>query len=351
MPDFYSTTHCCKTCERGEACEGTPQESGWCRCVGIPKTWIRSVRLPGAQSPVHFICHVPPRALEEDGKDALFPAVLFLHGAGTYLYPETLWVEVRDIVEKNSVAREKFIVAAAVGSLGEPIVAPSTRRTKRDRCGNDVAYVEKFHSELIWEAFVELCAHPFAPGVRADPRRLAAMGYSMGGQAVWDLACFHGQSLAAAVPFACACYWDDGVWDRIGEVERNLKHLALRQHSGEKDWYAYAPRDFEWIARVRGYDATPEEKALALTNGVSAQSTYWRKSADTDDAEGNDRVDMSDDSNGGSAPLELHLMSGTSTVHCCWEEVLHDEPGFGLFTWLLEQKLRTSTDSEETAMV
>merc|ERR1712232_1291297 len=167
--------------------------------------------------------------------------------------------------------------------------------------------------------------------------RLAAVGYSMGGQAVWDLACFHGQSLAAAVPFACACYWDDDVWDRIDEVEKNLKHVALRQHSGERDWHAYAPQDFKWIARIRGYSARPVEKTLELENGVVAQSSYWGKASSVEDAEGPITVEARVEFDRTSVPLELHLMSGTRTVHCCWEEVLHDEPGFGLFTWLLKQ--------------
>merc|ERR1712232_1048519 len=134
----------------------------------------------------------------------------------------------------------KFIFVAAVGSVSEPIVIPNPYRMKRDRSGSEVAYVEKFDARKVWKYFLELCAKPFQPGLRADPTRLSAMGYSMGGQAVWDLAVYRGDSLAAAVPFACACVWDDDSWERIREVKNNLMHLSLRQHSGERDWYAYA---------------------------------------------------------------------------------------------------------------
>merc|ERR1712039_245 len=100
-------------------------------------------------------------------------------------------------------------------------------------------------------AFRLLCKRRFIGGVRADPSRLTVMGYSMGGQAAWDLAHLHGRALAAVVPFACACVWPEDASERLEEFKANLMLLPLRQYSGEEDWYAYSWPDFKWISGFR----------------------------------------------------------------------------------------------------
>jgi len=274
-----------------------------------------------------------PAGIENsDGQNKLLPAILYLHGAVTYLYPETLWWEVRDIVERNRVVREQFVVLAAVGSLGEPLAVRSNTRIKRDRCGREVAYVDCFDTQNVWNAFRVLCSEPLQKGIQIDPARISVIGYSMGGQAAWDLAIRFGPSLAAVVPFACACKWDNDSWDHIEEIQSALRMLPIRQYSGESDTGAYSLHDFAWLASARGFQ-TVQESSVNSVSGVSARVLQWGKECNKYE-EGNGTCS----SETSVALLELYLMSGTRTAHCCWEEVLHDEEGFGLFSWLLDQR-------------
>merc|ERR1712217_216912 len=170
------------------------------------------------------------------------------------------------------------------------------------------------------------CASPISPGIRADPSRLCVMGYSMGGQAAWEIARNHGHALAAVCPFACASVWDEDGGDQ-SQIKDTLMNLAIRQYFGEADLKAYSWDDFMWIGRFRGLQLQ-QERAIEALNGISARSYCWEKNNET----GGDTWCASD------APLQLNLMNGTRTAHCCWEEVLHDEPAFGLFTWLSQQR-------------
>eukprot|EP00913_Durusdinium_trenchii_P009669 g9086.t1 len=102
----YSYTHCCQPCEQGQS---THAES-WA-CAGVPSALFRSVKLNSGLQ--HYLLHDP-------GGDSL-PVVLFLHGANTYIYPETLWWDVEKLVEKNEIVRDGFIVIAPFGSMGETL--------------------------------------------------------------------------------------------------------------------------------------------------------------------------------------------------------------------------------------
>ena len=63
--------------------------------------------------------------LHNPGGAKPLPVLLFLHGAHTYIYPETLWWDIEKLLENNRTAREEFIVIAPFGSVGEPVVHPS----------------------------------------------------------------------------------------------------------------------------------------------------------------------------------------------------------------------------------
>merc|ERR1719329_263056 len=128
---WYSRTHCCLPCERGQGHDPDP----W-MCAGTPSLYFREVALPSGLK-AHCLVHVP-----KDAHGA--PAALFLHGGVTYVYPETLWWDLRNLLEENAVVRERFVVVAPFACVGEPLARISEYRTKADRFGNVVKYVDDF---------------------------------------------------------------------------------------------------------------------------------------------------------------------------------------------------------------
>ena len=103
----YSHSHCCQSCERGG-----PHGEKWL-CAGVPAALFQSVELntTGVQQLQHYLLHDPGGPLR--------PVLLFLHGANTYIYPETLWWDLMGLVSNNQALRENFIIIAPFGSVGE----------------------------------------------------------------------------------------------------------------------------------------------------------------------------------------------------------------------------------------
>merc|ERR1712060_757448 len=98
-------------------------------------------------------------------------------------------------------------------------------------------------------------------------------------------------------------------------------HLSIRQYSGEADCHAYSWKDFNWIGRFRGLPDI-QEKSIEATNGVvTARSSRWGQATAKDGEAGDD--EQPEPQCWSEAPLELNLMNGTRTAHCCWEDVLH----------------------------
>ena len=309
---YYSRTHCCRRCEAGEGHDDDP----WA-CAGVPPRLFREVELPGRGSLAHCLVHEPPRSPEGRGA----PAVLFLHGGMTYVYPETLWWDVRCLLEENAAARERFCVVAPFASAGEPLAVVSEVRRKEDRFGNVVPNVDDFDEETTWAAFLS-ALRSLGPG-RVDFARLSVVGYSMGGQAAWHLAARYGSRLAAAAPFAGRCAWREDAWDMAETILGELRGLPIRSYCGEADDGCFSWRDFVWLARRRGLEGEASERWERHAGEVQVRVHEW--------GEG----------------LSLLLLRGTPTAHCCWDPVLHDEDSFGLFTWLEKQVCATPADEWE----
>ena len=100
----YSRSHCCKCCEEGHSSHGEK----WL-CAGVPDALFRSVKLRTGWQ--HYLLHDPGGHSK--------PVLLFLHGAQTYIYPETLWWDVHSLVNENQILCDNFILIAPLGSVGE----------------------------------------------------------------------------------------------------------------------------------------------------------------------------------------------------------------------------------------
>lgn len=267
---------------------------------------LKEATIEGFDKAAHYLYHVP------DGvSDA--PAVLFLHGGVTYVYPETLWWDIRNLLEKNAVARERFVVIAPFATVAEPLAVVSSTRRKADRFGNDKPYVDDFDHDLVWNVFMEAC-RSLGEG-RVDLSRLHVIGYSMGAQSAWNIMARYGSQLAAAAVFAGCCSWQAFGWDSEDTIFENLKQLATRSYHGEEDTGTYSWRDFQWLAERSGVPRDPVERVESHVDGMTLKAYSWG--------------DL----------LQLFLMRGTSSAHCCWDEVLHNEGSFKLFSWLESRQL------------
>eukprot|EP00747_Dinoflagellata_sp_TGD_P019726 gnl/TRDRNA2_/TRDRNA2_127363_c0_seq1.p1 gnl/TRDRNA2_/TRDRNA2_127363_c0~~gnl/TRDRNA2_/TRDRNA2_127363_c0_seq1.p1 ORF type:complete len:279 (-),score=39.89 gnl/TRDRNA2_/TRDRNA2_127363_c0_seq1:42-878(-) len=260
-------------------------------------------------STAHCLVHVP------EGNVRGLPAVLFLHGGVTYVYPETLWQDFHDLIANNAVIRDRFVLVAPLASVGEPLAVVSQWRTKTDRFGNVNPYVDDFDEELVWDTFLRVL-RDLRPGC-VDLSRLAVVGYSMGGQGVWNLMVHHGSRLAAAVPFAGCCQWQGDAWGNEEAILKEVNNLAIRSYNGEADTGTYSMRDFWWLAAKRGLDWKPAERTEQHAEKVELVVHSWAES------------------------LQLCLVRGTVSSHCCWEVVFNNEDSFGLFSWL--ERLRCAT--------
>ncbi|CAE7329942.1 unnamed protein product [Symbiodinium natans] len=288
---YYSYTHCCKACEEGQG----HSEDQWA-CASVPSSLFRTVEFDGRKQ--HYLLHDP-------GSQKPLPVLLFLHGAHTYIYPETLWWDVRNLLENNQKAREEFIVLAPFGSVGEPVVHPS-EWMKRNRFQIEEPYVKCFDVEILWSFFLAALRDL---GSRADLAQLHVTGYSMGGQATWGLASRFGSRLASVAPMAACCAWAADAWDHEAAILQELGKLPLWFFAGEEDVRTVSWRDFWWLADKRGYPTkAPTQEIQVEGQGVGATLHDW------------------------APDLQLALLRGTRTSHSIWDPVYHNEANFGLFT-------------------
>lgn len=247
--------------------------------------------------------------------------MLFLHGGVTYMYPETLWWDIGALLEENAVVRERFVVVAPFASVGEPLAVVSATRTKVDRYGHTQAYVDDFQADATWATFVEACL-ALGPG-KVDMTRLSALGYSMGGQGVWSLVMRYGSRLAAAVPFAGRCQWEDDSWANEQSIMLEASRVAIRCYCGKEDTGTIGWPDFLYLASRRGLARDPVESRESHGERLGLTVYDW--------GEG----------------LRLCLVEGTASCHCCWDDVLHNESWFRLFTWLKAQRCAVPAMSGE----
>lgn len=306
--ESYSRTHCCHNCEKG-----LEHDSFW--CTGSPSEFFREVELPqkdatGPPEKAHYLLYEPDWATTSGP----VPALLWLHGALTFLYPETLHGDVSSFWNANPKARE-FIVIAPFATRGEPLAVESDYRWKPDRYEDDIRYVDRFDEERTWECFLAAC-RLLGPR-QVDFERLCVSGLSMGGQATWDIATRHGSFLAAAAPIAAKCHWSDEAWTDQAHILSELIDLPLRTYAVASDTYAYEWRDLQWLADRRGEQWDPELEKLQVEPptdgeqwGVEAHAHCW------------------------GARLQLILVHGCNDGHNCWDMVYQQEATFGLFEWM-----------------
>ena len=314
----YSHSHCCQSCERGG-----PHGEKWL-CAGVPAALFQSVELntTGVQQLQHYLLHDPGGPLR--------PVLLFLHGANTYIYPETLWWDLIGLVSNNQTLRENFIIIAPFGSVGEPVVHPSSWN-KADRFYNQIPYVKCFDPEILWDFFIS-ALRALDEGLdcdeggprRFDPARLHVTGYSMGGQATWGLANLFGSRLASAAPMAARCAWEDDAWNQQESIIGEMLRLPLWSYAGKADTRAVSWRDLWWLADERGHETKAFESVISTENGVKATVHTW------------------------SPNLSVSLLEGTPTDHCIWDSVFHNEAAFGLFSRMLQSSCESPPSIDVT---
>jgi len=310
--ETYSFSHCCLCCERGEEIH-----AGWWYCAGVPKKWLRSVKLNTGGQQQHYILHDP-------GGRGSRPVLLFLHGASTYIYPELLHWDIHDLLEKNSVVREEFIILAPFGSIGEPVVK-TQKKEKRDRFYNMVPYVKCFDPDILWDFFMSALKDLWNDGnseKRFDPARLHVTGYSLGGQATWALSCFYGSCLASAAPMAAKCAWEEDSWDHDAKILQELRHLPVWTYACKWDFTAFSHEDHWWIAEHRDLDIYGKEVEVLTEGSVHGICHQW------------------------SEDLSLTLLQGTPSHHNAWAPVLHNEKAFCVFTRMLSRKCENPPSME-----
>ncbi|CAE8629467.1 unnamed protein product [Polarella glacialis] len=315
---YYSYTHCCLTCESGSA-DPKHSEDQWA-CAGVPTSMFRQAKLSGSAIQSHYLLHDPG---PEAAGGVPLPAVLFLHGANTYLYPETLWWDLRGLLEQNKVAHDEFFIVAPFGAIGEPVARASTW-TKANRFKLDVPYVDSFDVDATWETFLRALE---ALGSRVDLSRLHVMGFSMGGQAVWSLALRYGSQLASAVPMAACCKWPEDAWASQDRIIEEVRRLPVWSYCGEQDTRTVSWRDFGWLADRRGLQTKSSESLTSHTElGIDSVIHDW------------------------GPDLSLTLVRGTRSCHCIWDMVFHNEEFFGLFRRLQMVRCDTPMESVEDGL-
>jgi len=303
-----SRSHCCLGCELGEGYHGPD----W--CCGVPQDNVVEVTIEDQDSPnLHALkAHCYVRLPDEDAVAAPWPTLLFLHGCGTFLWPETIHLDISKFVEVNEVARN-FVVIAPLASQGEPLVVVS-----RSRRGKAVQ-PERFHEKRTWDAFIAAC-RVFGP-TRVDFSRLCVTGFSMGGEACWTIALQHAPFLAAAAPMAAHCPWGEE-WTHGEAAASSLpppycwreRALPIRAYAGEADWHGSRLfEDFRRLACRRGQAAAVQHKQVfAVTDMPKTQVCVhsWGER------------------------LQLGILQGHSSGHNCWDLIYACEDVFGLFSWM-----------------
>jgi len=312
----YSSTHCCRECR-----QGLPHDSFW--CGGTPAHLFREFQLCGSWREAvcqiaHCVVHVPDWNLVQ----APVPALLWLHGALTYIWPESLWPQLQNVLDHNEIARS-FVIIAPFGSVGESVAVVSDYRTKPDRFGRERPYVESFHVDNTWQCFLTAC-HQIGRD-RVDFGRLCVTGFSMGAQATWHLAMEHGSRLAAVCPLAGCCHWGSVSEESHELVGEELRALPIRAYHVEADVYSYSWPDFKWLAsEVRGLPwETHKPKIIKVSDNKSVPKELnvyqW-----------GDGLDL-----GLLRPAQgYQLPENTDEHHNCWDLAYQREKEFGLFTWM-----------------
>ena len=104
-----SRSHCCLSCEA----QPGQHDPTW--CARTPKSMFREASVPSCDERCHYLLHVPDLA---EGHLPV-PAVLWLHGGMTYMWPEEHWKDLDAFLSRNAVARNCVIVAPfATPALG-----------------------------------------------------------------------------------------------------------------------------------------------------------------------------------------------------------------------------------------
>ncbi|CAE8607649.1 unnamed protein product [Polarella glacialis] len=159
-----------------------------------------------------------------------------------------------------------------------------------------------------------------------DLGRICVSGFSLGGEATWNIAARFGHLLAAVAPMAC-CGSDDAVYTEQGAW--NLTSLPMRvyQTASERPHYR-SDKQVEWVGKYKTWQREPRKRETeigGLTVGISAyggdgchagvelwEIQRWQK---------NEEPNARDMKN-----------------HDVWSLVYRDEADYGLFSWLLQAR-------------
>lgn len=328
--ECMSRSHCCIKCE-----QGLGHDDWW--CSGTPGAVFREIKLPQSRArgegtssdegegavEAHYILHQP----DWDAVKGPVPALLFLHGGLTYVWPETLHAEIERLVEGNPLAKD-FVIVAPLASKGEPLAIRSKTRTVQDRFEKEVLYVDNFEKDLTWECFWGACK-ALGPD-RVDFTRMCVTGFSMGAQATWDQALARGSLLSAIAPMAGCCLWTSDHWNKEKEMLAEIRRVPIKSFSIESDIWSYNIKDFEWLGGRRGTAARHQKTVLKLSSAqcgwVGVETIYhsWGNLA------------------------QLGLIRGFREGHNCWDLVYKTEHVFHLFEWMAAMRnVRLATVGDE----
>eukprot|EP00747_Dinoflagellata_sp_TGD_P165444 gnl/TRDRNA2_/TRDRNA2_186725_c0_seq1.p1 gnl/TRDRNA2_/TRDRNA2_186725_c0~~gnl/TRDRNA2_/TRDRNA2_186725_c0_seq1.p1 ORF type:complete len:830 (-),score=123.94 gnl/TRDRNA2_/TRDRNA2_186725_c0_seq1:199-2598(-) len=155
-----------------------------------------------------------------------------------------------------------------------------------------------------------------------DLGRICITGYSLGGEATWNIAARFGQFFAAAAPMAC-CGSDDAIYTAQGAW--NLSMLPLRAYQTATERYHYkANANVEFAGRCAGWQREPcvrHDTISGLSVRVAAYGDAVTELWEIQRWEDGEEVD--------TRALKNHDV---------WSIVLGDEDGYGLFSWLLQAR-------------
>ncbi|CAK0905037.1 unnamed protein product [Prorocentrum cordatum] len=338
-------THCCFQCRDSS---GARHDDYW--CAGTPGSGLRQVEIPrsGGGGPLlaHCVVHEP----SWEAVRAPVPALLYLHGISGAYWPEALYWELYSVVSCNEAAG-RFLIVAPLAAPGEPLAVESGRRRHRDRFGNQAPYVEEFHCERTWRAFVSVCRE-LGPGL-VDFSRLCVTGYSMGGYSAWKLAFRYGSLLSAVAPMASYMFWPEDA-DERGAADHcaELGSLPICWAADEQDTANYSVSHLRWLAGTRSL--CPEPSVAEAPVGrpgdprAGVQAVYCNEDvfaffgwlercrnragehlliADSERDGSDVELGWKVDADPGSVmPLDLHHGGGARVIHCSPSQLVLQVP-------------------------
>lgn len=263
-------------------------------------------------SPAHYFALLPVDQCggkKHPPSAAGWPVLLFLQGTGEM--SRTEWALRFDAFSED--VRQQFVIVSPYAPAGDsPVLqledSPWGKRISR--------FNEDGVMHLLEHAFFNLVSKHGEGYV--DASRISVVGYSLGGEATWNLAARYGRLFAAVCPLAC-CGHDDMIRTEQGAL--NFLDLPVRafQATAEKaHWKSDAT--LQWLgSRLSGiwdktmHDAQIGGRSVEISSYGACRSLW--------------EVQL-------YAPNAQYNPHDWSRNHDVWTPVFADERGYGLFSWL-----------------